>query len=152
MIDIRDIIKNSFVIYEEFISNKISQRKELYRNRVISVLKVVHHRDARWTNTMILFQFIRRIYQTMGILSPSSNNQKYPINSKILIILLPTTFFCISSVIFLLLESKSIQEYGDSLYWSTSAIEAVFLFFRTVWKMPVTLKFIEQFEEIIQKS
>lgn len=117
------------------------------------VSKVVDHKDSYCLRcAMELFQFIREMYETMGISSSSQHSYKYCINSKNLIILLPTTLFCISSMVFLLFKEKTIQEYADSLYFTTAAFISIFMFLGTVWKTPMTFNLVAKFEKIVQKS
>lgn len=118
-------------------------------NKFSSVLKVVHHTVKC---EMELFHVMRKIYKMMGILSPSQHSQNCPINFKNLIILSPTILFCVSSMVFLLFRAKTIGEYADSVYFTASAIIAIFMFSETVWKNSMTFDLVQKFENIVQKS
>lgn len=117
----------------------------------VSIEKVVHHwTHTRWF-TMKLFQFMQKIYQNLGVVSSSQHSPQQPINSKILIILLPMTFFCVSSVI-VFFESETTQESADAVFWATAAYASILTFLHTVRKMPMVFDMVGQFEGIIRKS
>lgn len=100
---------------------------------------------------MKLFQFLRKFCELMGIL-PVPANRNHAFNWKVLLILL---FLCnnfISSIIFLSRNEKSMLEIGDSFFMCISNIVGIALLLITIWKMPITLRMITEFQEIIEKS
>lgn len=105
---------------------------------------------------LILFEFLRDFYQTLGLIpSQSLSHQNYAFNWKTPLILLASTYFCISTIASMFLEGNSNQDHSkfiDSCYWAASAFQVALIFIITVSKMPSIIKVIGKFEEIIRNS
>lgn len=104
---------------------------------------------------MELFEFLRKFYQKLGIISSHScQNDTY--HWKTVLIFLAPAYFCISSLVSISIELNShqgqIKIILDFSYWAISAFQSALMFAITISKMSNILNVIKKFEEIIQKS
>lgn len=98
-----------------------------------------------------LFQYIQKLCHTMGFLTLQPNPSR-SFQLKILLHLLPPILCLVPSVMFLLTEANSMQDYELSIFVISSIFECVACISVMIWNVPHILEVIEKFEEIIEKS
>ena len=98
-----------------------------------------------------LFQSVQTIYQTIGAISPKSN-QIRSINSNTLFFGLSIMSMFISNCAFLFIKASTITEYGTSFYGFTSILMVFVDFILTIWQMPNISFLIAHFQDFIEKS
>lgn len=98
-----------------------------------------------------LFQCIQKFCKTMGFF-PSQLNPRRAFRLKTLLYILPPIFFFVSTLIFLLTNADSIQEYDMAVFTLTSLIASIINILVMIWNMPKILILIGKFEEIIEQS
>lgn len=100
---------------------------------------------------IVLFQYVKSIYQTMNIYPPQSN-LKCSFNIKNLCILSSMVFVTIATIVYLLFNTLSVLEFGRSFNTIVAEFEMILCFFVQFFKMPKIRKLIEDFELFIKKS
>lgn len=93
-----------------------------------------------------LFQYIRSLYQTMGIYSQQPN-QHFSFNSRKMFFLFGLTLFFIIHFGYFLSETTF-----DAFYRSTPVFNALIDMILNIWRMPTILHLIELCEEFIGRS
>lgn len=100
---------------------------------------------------MKLFQCVQTFYRMLGVYPPQ-HGQISALNPKNLLIIcnLAQGFMLIGA--FALFRAKTVREFGDCYYTSTTSLSHSIYVSIHIWKMAKILKLIERFERIIQKS
>lgn len=99
-----------------------------------------------------LFQFIRRVYQIVGIIPSYSNPKWFLIESRKMIFLLGLTQYLISTAAYLIFEAKSMIEYAISFLFLIFVIDSVILYVIHIGQIENILKFIGNCEQFIKSS
>lgn len=101
---------------------------------------------------MQLFQCARIACQRIGIF-PSQPDEKYQLNFKTFLMLMPTFIYLLSSTAFLLLQANSIADFEDSFLMTFGTFATIInVLIIAYWKMTKVVKMMQLFEEIIGKS
>lgn len=111
----------------------------------------LYHQFKTDFETMKLFQSIRKFYQEAGI-QPPQPNQNYSFQWN--------HFFCIffliqllcSTMAFILFEAKSVVEYAEAFFPSSTVVAALLNFIVCILENTNILQLIVKFEEFIEKS
>lgn len=98
------------------------------------------------------FEFIRTLFQALGMCSASQPNKNHSINTKALLILLYFVLFLTASIAFFLFKAESIGTLAYSYLISLSILLCVGLIVVNALKILKSLRLIEKFDEFIQKS
>lgn len=101
---------------------------------------------------MKLFQTVQKCYGIMGILLPPKSFQNCSINARNLFFILSLTLTFFSTIAYFLFQARSLLDYGNSFYGSTSDLYTLADFLIAFWKMPTILKFIALCEKFIEQS
>lgn len=104
------------------------------------------------SNSIQLFQFIKKFGQTIGICTPRSNRNRYALNSKNWIFAIFTAQYAMATVAFIVYDAKSVVELGIALVQLNNTIISMLVYFIINWKMDDILKFCESCERFIEKS
>lgn len=100
---------------------------------------------------MILFQSLKKLYQTIGVYSPLSN-QIYSINSNFLFFSLSIASNFCSMFAYFLFKAKSVEDYGNSFYGSTAALSSLADVVINFRQIPTALQMFKNCEQFIEKS
>lgn len=96
------------------------------------------------------FKLTREIYETAGIhLCKSTGNGSFNLRNSFILIMLSVVF--IVSTVFLLFDAKTIEEYGNSFYISTTVFLDVFMWTSLIPKMGDLFNLMDQMNEFSQK-
>lgn len=93
-----------------------------------------------------MFQTVRKSFHQMGIDSPFS------FNFRNLFLLLALFQAVVTSFIYILLEAKSMPEYGIAFYSCVTALAAMTVFLIDIWKFSDFSKLFAKYEMFIEKS
>lgn len=105
----------------------------------------------RKINTMELFYFVRKCFKNLGVV-PIQSEHDSSFNFKNLFVLISLLQMFISSLVYFLLEAKSIGELANSFYMILSCLACVIFFSISIWNISNILKLIGEFELFIEKS
>lgn len=105
---------------------------------------------AAMAKQIIFFKLIREIYQTAGIHPrESSQSGSYNLRNSFILIMLSIVF--IVSTVFLLFDAKTIEEYGNSFYISTTVFLDIFMWTIFIQKMGDLFNLMDQMNVFGQK-
>lgn len=97
---------------------------------------------------MEIFLSIPKYFAVVGICSPQNNSSKIKSYLVLLLICLPA----FTSVLFLLLDAKTIVDYTNGFYFAVTFTFIGFVCGIYIWKRKTTFEFITDFEETVQTS
>lgn len=100
---------------------------------------------------MKLFQCVQKFYRMLGVYPPQ-HNQISTINPRNLLIICNLAQGFILTGAYGLFEAKTVREYGDCYYTSTTSLSHSIYVAIHIWTMAKILKLIGRFEGIIQQS
>lgn len=103
------------------------------------------------TSSMKPFQFVQRLYQTLGIFSPHPSHI-FSINPRKLFVLMGMVVIATSRFGYFLFETTFAQDYGESFYGVIVEAIALFDFIVTVCFMPKISKLFIMYEKFIEQS
>lgn len=102
---------------------------------------------------IILFKFIQKCYQDVGIYPSQSNQNHNTINSKIGgFHFFSFAQFFISTIAYALFEANSAIEYGLAFFICPSIVFYCSLYLISLWQIKSISNFIENCERFIEKS
>lgn len=98
------------------------------------------------------FQFVQKFHQIIGVY-PSQSNQKHcSINWIQVIFLINSALFLFTTAAFILIEAKSMFDYGFTFYAFSCMINVIVIYLTFIRQSENTLKYIENCEQFIEKS
>lgn len=99
-----------------------------------------------------IFQFFQLCHQASGLF-PFQSNQKYlSTNSTRAIVLISCIAFIFTMAAFMVLEAKTMFEYGFTFFVLISILNGVVIYLILIWKQHSTPEFIVSCERFIEKS
>lgn len=107
------------------------------------------------TRAVKVFQFIQKVYKTMGIDLPPAANQHRSISSinwRKLCFSIALIQMLVLSLAYLVIEAESVLEIGKCFYAISTEICSTIYFFINMYKMPKILQLFGKFERFIEKS
>lgn len=100
---------------------------------------------------MKVLQSICKFYENVGI-KPPQPNKYYSFQWKHLICLLFLIQLFCTATAFILFEAKSVVEYAEAFFPSSTEVAAVICLTVSISKISTSLQLIEKFQEFIEKS
>lgn len=114
-------------------------------------IKIKNNKILQIQYKMLHFHSLSECYRRVGIVAVQSSRDS-SFNSKNLFILMNLFLLFMSSLAYLLFESKSIGKSADSIYMVLSSFVCALIFWISIWKIPKILELIEEYEGFIEKS
>lgn len=131
-------------------------RIEIVRRMSVACFHYVLSLRLVWVVAMArpikLFHFTQKLYHSFGLYPPESNDQSQTFNVKNGFIIFALVQIIPLSMAFFLFRANRLDEFGVSFHVSLKTLLALLNFITTICKMGNILKFIDKFEEFIEKS
>ena len=99
-----------------------------------------------------LFQFIQKYYRFVGIVKPESNQIRHSFNRINWLIIFCYGQTTVSTIAFLLFETKSVLDFGTCMYYLMSEFVSGSFYLIPIWKIGKLSNFIENCEAFIETS
>lgn len=99
-----------------------------------------------------VFEFFQQFHQTIGIYGSESNQKQCSINRRNALFVFCASEFIFTSVAFLVFEAKSMFDYGFGIFALLVVLNSTIIYFLFIWKLEMTLKFVQNCEGFIEKS
>lgn len=101
---------------------------------------------------MKLFQSTQKYYEICGIINQPQSHLNHRLNIQIIVFLLFKLLFFISLIATLIFKSANFEEFIDTLCLIVTIVTALVNILECFWKRTKMFKYIEQWEELIEKS
>lgn len=114
--------------------------------------ETVSNSTLNMANSVRLFEFIKKCYRIVGLESTQENRQHPSFNSTNCIVISLMVQMIMSLVAFLLLEAKSVLEYGRIFYGLESTVSAMIIYVISIRQINNISTFIEDCDGFIESS
>lgn len=98
-----------------------------------------------------LFHSLWHSYRILGLYSPKTN-QSHLFNWKVIFSLSFMVLMFMTSFAFFLWEAETLDDYGTSFYESLAEVSSVHNFMMNVWRTPLIIELVKNFEDFIESS